>query len=196
MLRHRKKDYDAALADYTEALRLKPDHAGAFDNRAYIREAKGDLQHALADLDEAVRISPKHSSFRLHRGGLLSRLKQFAHALADYSEAVDLDPGSSFAQNSLAWFLATCPDPKVRDGRRAVAAATRACELTQWKNTDLLDTLAAAHAEAGDFDAAVTWETKALGMLAPDNKKDRENFRARIDLYRAMKPYREGASNP
>ena len=84
---------------------------------------------------------------------------------------------------------ATCPDATLRDGRQAVAAATRACELTAWKDPGLLDTLAAACAEAGDFDAAVRWQTKAGAMV--HDAGSRSGFEARLALYRAKKPYHE-----
>ena len=64
--------------------------------------------------------------------------------------------------------------------------------MTDWKVADDLDTLAAACAEAGDFDAAVKWQEKALGLLAKDDERNREVFEARLTLYRAKKPYREG----
>ena len=63
--------------------------------------------------------------------------------------------------------------------------------MTDWKVADYLDTLAAAYAEAGDFDAAVKWEEKALGLLAKDDEQNRKDFEARLTLYRAKKPYHE-----
>ncbi len=63
--------------------------------------------------------------------------------------------------------------------------------MTDWKDADNLNILAAAFAEAGDFDAAVKWQEKALGLLAKDDEPKRKDFGARLTLYRAKKPYRE-----
>ena len=69
-------------------------------------------------------------------------------------------------------------------------SATRACELTGWKDPVILDTLAAACAQAGDFDAAVNWEKKATGLLVKDDETNRRDFGVRLGLYQAKKPYR------
>jgi hypothetical protein len=84
---------------------------------------------------------------------------------------------------------AAASEAKYRDGRRAVEAATRACALTAWKNPAYLDTYAAAAAEAGDFDAAVKWQTRAIDLLSDENQK--ADFRSRLKLYEARKPYHE-----
>ena len=76
-----------------------------------------------------------------------------------------------------------------RDQRQAVESATRACELTGWKEAGYLDTLAAAYADAGDFDAAVKWQTKASSLYS--NTEDKITGEARLNLYRERKPYRE-----
>ena len=78
---------------------------------------------------------------------------------------------------------------KYRDGKRAVESATRACELTEWKEPGVLDTLAAGCAEAGNFDAAVKWQTRA-NALFPAGKEKTEG-EARLKLYQARTPYRE-----
>jgi hypothetical protein len=85
--------------------------------------------------------------------------------------------------------LATCPDARYRDGKLAVAAATRAAELTNWKDRNVLETLAAAYAEAGDFASAVHWQQRARERFvamgfSPNFNQDR------LALYQASKPLR------
>lgn len=65
--------------------------------------------------------------------------------------------------------------------------ANRAAELTEWSDFEVLDTLAAAYAEAARFDNAAEWQQKAI-ELAPEAQK--EDYRSRLKLYREGKPYR------
>jgi tetratricopeptide (TPR) repeat protein len=95
-------------------------------------------------------------------------------------------PDDAHAMNNMAYHLATSADPSIRDNRRAILFATEACRLSEWKNHDFLDTLATVYAEAGQFDKAIEWETKAL-EIAPDktdeDKKNRNEFRTRLEHY-------------
>jgi hypothetical protein len=59
----------------------------------------------------------------------------------------------------------------------------------EWKDGCSLGSLAAAHAEAGDFDAAVTWQTKANARYT--DAEDKQKGDQRLNLYREKKPYRE-----
>src|SRR5829696_3064008 len=115
----------------------------------------------------------------------------YARALAGYEEAARLTPHDAEAHNDRAWLLATCPDARYRDGKRAVGSATRACELTNWRKSALLDTLAAAYAEAGDFARAARWQQETLDRT-PEDDSDRKGFLHRLELYKAGNPYRAG----
>ena len=106
-----------------------------------------------------------------------------------YDEAIRLDPKDAWVRSQRAWVWATCPNANYRDGKKAVEEARLACELAGWKEASALSSLAAACAEAGDFDAAVRWQTRA-GGLVPDGE-DRSKYEARLKLYRATRPYRE-----
>jgi hypothetical protein len=83
---------------------------------------------------------------------------------------VQFDPNSADALNNLAWALATSPRPELRNGPRAVTLAHRACELTQFKKTMFLGTLAAAQAATGKFDDAIAAAQKACALAVKTGK--------------------------
>ena len=150
--------------------------------------AKKEYDKAIADFNRAIRLNPNYALAYYKRGNAWRDKKQYDKALADYTEAIRLDPKDADAANNRAWLAATCPDSKYRNGKKAVDDATRACELVDWKGGGPLDSLAAAYAETGDFDAAIKWEMKALEIVGTE---DKAGCQARLDLYKAHKPYRE-----
>lgn len=93
--------------------------------------------------------------------------------------------------NNLALVLASSPDDQIRDGPLAVELAQRACELTDYRTPITIGTLAAAYAESGRFDDAVSTARdacKLASQLGQTNLLDR-NQRL-LDLYQSHKPYR------
>src|SRR5206468_9938056 len=117
-------------------------------------------------------------------------------ALGQYSNAVDilrqailLDPKDEGSYNQLAWIKAACPDASIRNGGDAISAATKACELTQWNNWRYIDTLAAAHAEAGDFKRAIEFQEQALCTGDP-TESEQKTMRERLSLYKQSHPWR------
>lgn len=113
----------------------------------------------------------------------------FTNAADIYAQSIQWDPQDDFSYNNLAWMRATSSDPKFRDGREAARDATKACELTEWKNPDWIDTLAAAHAECGDFKLAIGFEKQAL-HLRPLPDRVRKEMQDRLALYEKSQPYR------
>jgi tetratricopeptide (TPR) repeat protein len=183
-----KKQFDAAIADYSEAIRLDPRYALAYRNRGGAWGGKKEYDKAIADYSAAIRLDPKCAWAYYNRAIAWNDKKNYDKAIADYSEASQLDPNDAEPYNSRAWLWATCPDSKLRNGKKAVESATRACELSEWKEANYLDTLAAAYAEAGDFDNAVECQEKADKLFtdAEVTKKAEE----RLKLYKDKKPYR------
>ncbi len=101
-----------------------------------------------------------------------------------------LGKDNSFMLNQLAWYLSTSPEAQLRNGVKAIEYATKACELTDWKEANIVDTLAAAYAEASDFDSAVKWQKKAIDLLTGNEPAGyRAGFEARLKLYQSGKPY-------
>jgi tetratricopeptide (TPR) repeat protein len=189
VLLSRRGDDAAAWRHYTEAIRLDPGDFKAHLNLGTIASHEGDIAAAEHHYAEAMRLDPRSVESHVNLGVLLAGRGDFAAAEAHYAEALRLDPDHAEARNNLAMILAACPDATYRDGPRAIEHATRACELSGWEEPGALDTLAAAYAEAGDFEAAVRWQDRAIGMLADGPVRDR--YRSRLALYRAGKPFRE-----
>jgi Flp pilus assembly protein TadD len=97
--------------------------------------------------------------------------------------------------NNLAWRWATSKNSEERDGRAAVRFAEKAVELTNRKELGFVDTLAAAYAETGQFDKAVSAETEAISLLksspsTPAVEAMLVDYQGRLDLYRQQRPLR------
>jgi WD40 repeat protein/Flp pilus assembly protein TadD len=158
--------------------------------KAKLAEAGGDEAAAIKGIDEAIRLDASNAMFYWSRGDIRSRDKENRDAaVADYTTAMRLKPQNPRGLNLQAWPRATSLDERSRNGLRAVVTALQACQLSDWKSSGLIDTLAAAYAEDGDFDNAVKWQRRAQ-ELAPEAWK--VEFSMRLKLYEAGKPYREG----
>jgi tetratricopeptide (TPR) repeat protein len=182
------EQYDKAIADHTTAIRLDPKNSHYYNNRGNVYSATGDYVKAIEDFNEAIRLDPQEAVAYNNRGNARYFLKLYDKALSDFAEAIRLDPTDPVAYNSRAVLRGTCPDEKNRDGQQAVEDATRACELTEWKDSEAIETLAAAYAEAGDFSKAVEWQTRAIEISDQDDKTE---LQARLELYKSDKPYRQ-----
>jgi tetratricopeptide (TPR) repeat protein/tRNA A-37 threonylcarbamoyl transferase component Bud32 len=188
-----KKAYDKAIEDYNEAIRLNPKYAGAFNDRGLAWYYKKAHDKAIEDYNEAIRLNPKYAGAFNNRGVAWREKKEYEKAIEDFSEGVFLDPNHAHGFNYLAWLLATCPDPKYRDGLRAAKLAEKACELSEWKTAMYWGTLAAAKAEAGFFEDAIRWQKKALEDSTYAGEFGKEALK-RLALYKAKKPYHQGLS--
>jgi tetratricopeptide (TPR) repeat protein len=185
-----KKDYDKAIKDYTEAIRIKPTYVDGYYNRGNIYTKKKDYDKAIEDYTRAIRLDPKYSFPYIGRGVTYKLKKDYDKAIEDYSQAIRLDPKGPYPYNHLAWLMATCPTADYRNGKKAVELAKKACELSNWKVWSWIITLAAAHAENGDFEEAIKWQKKAMHLSDfPKDKVDDGN--KRLKLYKDHKPYRE-----
>ncbi len=161
----------------------------AFYNRGIFWFVKKQYDNALADNNEAIRLDPKMAMAHCNRGSTWYAKKEYRQALTDYNEAIRLNSSDALVYSNRAWLWATCPDPTCRDAWMAIESATRGCDLSQWKKAYHIGTLAAAYAEAGNFDKAVEYQEKA-NMLYTD-AEDRKKGEDRLRLYKDKKPYRD-----
>ena len=192
----RQGEYERAIPDLTRSIRLLPDDLDAYAARAKDYAKLGDHERAVADAKLAVKLKPTTEIYLqrardLHLRATAYRIiGQQELAARDLREAVRLAPDDTGTIDALAWFLATCPEERVRNGTEAVSFAKKACEMSHWMDSGNIDTLAAAYAEVGDFEQATKYEQQSLNdpSLAPKARKKREE---RLQLYKLRKPYRD-----
>ncbi len=179
---------DLAIAETREAIRLDPTHDEDRLLLGMTYHEQGKLSQAFSEFREAFLRGRRTYGWLpyalLATGKLDDVLRTYRELLSKVSK---LKPDDASVVDRFAWTLATSTDAKLRDGKGAVEIATKACELTEWKNPAFLGTLSAACAESGDFDAAVKWQTKAIDLLS--DQKEKEDYRKRLKLYQEKKPY-------
>jgi tetratricopeptide (TPR) repeat protein len=183
------KQYEKAIKDYDQAIRLDAKFTNAFICRAIAWGKRKEYDKAIQDYNEAIRLEPKSAYGYGNRAQAWAKQKQYDKAVKDFDEAMRLDP-MDWVQRNYAFFRATCREEKYRDGKKAIVLAKKAIKLASMDaNWEYSAALAAAYAEAGEFDKAVQQQTKALEDKSID-KEDRAKMEERLKLYRDKKPYR------
>ena len=188
-LKGAKSDNKGALADDDRAIALDPKIVRAYVNRSIVRESMGNYDGAIADATHAIELDPNNIDAYIYRGAAKWLRRDREGALADYNRAMAIDPNNSGVWNQFAWVEATSTDASLRNGSKAVEDATKACELTGFKDPSLTDTLACAYAEIGDWEHALSWEQKSLD--ATNDAVLRKEIQKHLDLFKQGKPYRE-----
>ena len=184
----REGKYDLALTDYSASIEQQPEFAESYSYRGWAYDKLGQYNLALQDYNRAIELNPEDLQAYDKRAVVHARLGEYQMALYDFARAIELSPEEDARlYNNLASLLATCPDERCRDARRALSNARRACELSDWKDFNTLATLAAAHAEADQFTEAIKRQAEAIELAPPRVK---EHFRLRLNLYSAGKPFR------
>ena len=198
---YQEGDYEKAIELFTQAAK-ESDNPAIYANRANCYSYLGNLDAALEDyqraIDKAIAVSndpndPRLAYLYYNRGYAYEHAKKYEQALPDYEKTISLNDNYPDVKNNLAWILATCPNDKLRDPRRAVSIAEAECEKSAWKDASVLDTLAAAHAAAGDFTKAIERQRQAIDLT--EDEETKTDLQQRLDLYRNNKPFFESATN-
>ena len=187
-------EVDEARVHFQQALQLKPDYVEARVNLGNALLKSGRVDEAIDQYQQALRMRPGNVEAQNNLGIALLQKGRFAEAKDHFQQALQLNANALNVLNNLAWLLATSPEGRLRDGAQAVQYAERACELTHRGAAPLLVTLAAAYAEAGRYDEAVTAAEKACGLAVAAGEKDLlERTQSQLALYRTRQPYHEAA---
>lgn len=164
-----RREYDMAIANFDQALRLYDPH-----DTEFIAQAYGN------------------------RGEAWNRKGEYEKALGDYNQSLAANPNDADAYLSPAWLYATCPDETYRDGKKAFEYASKAYQLGGGRHWYCLGVLAAAYAECGDFEKAKQWQAMTIAMMTTDRRvtrKEKADASSRLELYSQGKPFREEPRN-
>jgi protein O-mannosyl-transferase len=184
--------YDDAIVAANGALRTYPNYAEAWDNLGTAQQALGRIPEAADAYKRAVDYGPNEPDYRLDLANALARQGRISEALRQYRAALAQRPDWPRCMNYLAFLIATHPELDGRDTKEAVRLATRACELTNYQQASLLDTLAIAYAADGRYDDAVRTGQKALELAESSGEVDiAKTIRYHLTFLKGGKPYIE-----
>jgi tetratricopeptide (TPR) repeat protein len=213
--RRQLRDYRNAAMEFTKAARLDPNDAFSFVSRASCWFHLGENIEGLEDLEEVLRLTDDMEEIApaettevtderlleaephlrndrvdafLMRGVVLAQSDDFEKALTVCHDAIEQDPDDFWSAQNAAWILATCPEPRMRDGQNAVSTALKACEKSNWEEARCIESLAAAYAESGDFANAIRWQTRFQEMCEVD---DQERCEHCLEKYSRSQPCHE-----
>jgi tetratricopeptide (TPR) repeat protein len=172
-----KKEYEKALADMNETIRVYPAWEAGFQARAVLYEKMDQFAKAADDWSEAIRINPESESFYHSRGRCRLKLKEHASALTDFSESLKRNPdrGEAWMLRAICRMAAGSVDEAIADYSEAIrlgykpAIAHRGRGRCQFLKKEYKD--------------AVTDLTEAIRL----NPKDGDSYKLRAQAYRALK---------
>jgi tetratricopeptide (TPR) repeat protein len=185
-----RNDYAAAIRDFRKLVAQKPDDAVLVGQLGMLYLAAKQPRQAIRRFTRSIELDEGNFASWRSRSDAEISIGDHAAALTDLEKALELEPDDSGVLNNLAWLLATSPDEDIRDGKRAVELATKACEATEWKQPHIISTLAAGYAETGDFASARKYSKQAVETEG-SGPEVQEQLRGELASYEAEKPWRE-----
>ena len=183
-------DTEQGFEHLHEAIRINPMSVETHYILGSFLMKQGEAEKALPEFKTAIAIRPHFESAEEGLASAYQALDNPAEALAHWRRAHVIDPSRASAVLGSAWLLATAPDASLRNGAAAVADAESARDLSAVNDPGVLDTLAAAYAEDGQFTRAVATAAQALELaVARGDKPLADQIRARLQLYKTRKAF-------
>jgi Flp pilus assembly protein TadD len=192
----RQGHVDDAIAQFQKAVALNPADINARLNLGVALAQQGRFDDAIPQFETCLVLQPDNAAAHANLGNLFLRKGSIADAVKHYSSALALQPNDAAILNDLAWIRAANSQAQFRNGAEAVTLAERACQITNYKVPVIINTLAAAYAEAGRFDDAVAAEEKARQLAIEMGHPDAaDKLLETIQLYKSRRAYHEPIAN-
>ena len=198
--------YSEAIGPLEKAIQLNPQNGWAYHDLGVTFYRLNRASDAVPPLLKAIEMDPQNAANKDDLSGALFLIKNDPSAISNFLATVQCDPagfGIFFEAmkfdtnravfiNNLAWFFATNPDPKLRNGKYAVRLATRTCEMTGFQSHSKVMALAAAYAEDSRFDDAISTAQLACSLASAAGQPELlKGDQALLELFRSHQPYHE-----
>lgn len=156
------KEYDNAIKDFTEALRIDPSSKNSYNGRAIAWYRKGDYQRSIADYTQSIRLAPSYAIAYTNRGSVYDDMGEHDKAIEDYNRAIKIDPQykNAYFDRGIAW-------TKKKEFDKAIADLNEATRLDP-AYADAFVYRALAKLNSGKTDAAIKDYDHAI-KVAPHN---------------------------
>ena len=172
--RLKNNDLNGAIDCFQRALRNAPRGSHVqkeiYVNLGHAYSRQGKTREAVAQFEKCLSLSPDFADAHHNLANILLRQRRYPEAIAHFKSALETKPRATLTMNNLAWLLATCTDPSIRNGAAAVELALHANALSNGSDPLILHTLAAAYAENGQFVQATETAERALQFAEKQNK--------------------------
>jgi len=188
--------FDQAVEQLRRVLILVPDDGRAAQRLGDLLLGLGRTSDAKGVFSTRTQRDPDDAMAHLRLAQVHETSGQAAEAMQHYRRTLELRPEWPTPANNLAWLLSTHPDASLRDGDEAVRLAQAASERTGFQDALTLDTLAAAHAECGDFETAASTATQAVALANNAQTPDvAQRISERLSAYQQHQPWRDPSWN-
>jgi tetratricopeptide (TPR) repeat protein len=186
---------DAAMLEFQKAVAIRPNFAEAQNNLGNSLLQKNRVEEAVTHLRKALEIQPGFAQAHYNLGNALLQKGQVDEAIIQFQKALAIQPDSAEPRRTLAgiaWRLATSPNASLRNGTKAMALAQQTDQLAHGSDPMMAAILAAACAEAGQFNQAVVAAQRASQLAAGQhNAVMVAAIEAQLNRYKAGAPFRD-----
>ncbi len=191
---------DAAMLEFQKAVEIRPGFAEAQNNLGNSLLQKGRVDEAITHLQKALEILPDYAQAHYNLGNALLQKGQVDDAIVQFQKLLSLQPEAAEPRRTLAgiaWRLATSPKATLRNGTRALELAQQTDQLAHGNDPMMAAILAAAYAEAGQFDQAIANGQRALEQATRQNNTVMITaIQEQLKSYEAGVPFRDAGAPP
>ncbi len=188
---------ESAIAHWQKSLELDPKQIDSHNRLGIALAQRGRIDEAVGHWRQALLLDAESGEVLSNLARALAQQGKLSEAATHYRSAVRANPNEVRYLDELARLLATASNENVRNWPEAVELAKRACQLSQYKQPEPLDTLGLAYAAGEKFVRAAETAAKALEMaLAASKQELAEQIRKHMEQYERKEPWLEQSPRP